>query len=80
MLANLSTALYYSRNRLGKFIELRSYLKDRLGLAEDEVQKLMESVATKFVEILASFEMKTGNIKHYSQLLEEAQEELGQLN
>jgi len=80
MLANLSAAMYYSRNRLGKFNELRSYLKDKLGLAEDEVQKLMDSIATKFIEILTSFEMKADNIKHYSQLLEEAQGELGQLN
>lgn len=77
MLANLSAALYYSRNRSEKFIELRSYLKDRLGLAEDEVQKLMDSVAAKFVDILTSFEMNADNIKPYSQLLEEAQAELG---
>jgi HD-like signal output (HDOD) protein len=80
MLADLSASLYYGRNRPEKFIELRSYLKDRLGLAEDEGQKLMDSIAEKLTEILIAFEMNADVIKPYSQLLEEAQAELGQLN
>ncbi len=76
MLADLSAALYFSRNKSGKFSELRSYLKDRLSMPEDEVQELMDSVAVKLVEIFASFEMNADNVRTYSQLLEEAQAEL----
>ncbi|RMG72219.1 MAG: GGDEF domain-containing protein, partial [Nitrospirae bacterium] len=54
-----------------------SHIKD---MADDELQEMVDEVGSKAVEVLSSFEIDPGNMKPYSEILEEANAELEKLN
>jgi diguanylate cyclase (GGDEF)-like protein len=80
MLAATSSAVYYSNNSTEKFTELREHLRDKLSLSDDGVRDFIDLIAEKTVDVLSTFEMDAGDMKPYSQILEEANEELGKIN
>jgi diguanylate cyclase (GGDEF)-like protein len=49
-------------------------------VVEDDLESIIDSVANKSVEILSFFEIDPGNMKPFSQIFQEANEELGKLN
>ncbi len=79
-LADISSSIYHGNKSIEKFGELKSALQDKLKISEEEVYEFTDSIAEKTVEILRTFEMDPGDMKPYSLILEEANEELGKLN
>ncbi|WP_305043591.1 sensor domain-containing diguanylate cyclase [Geoalkalibacter sp.] len=60
-----------------------AFVKERLthlGLGAADVDALIDAVAEKTLEVLSSFDLDPGKLKPFSQLLQEANEELGKLN
>jgi len=55
-------------------------LEKDFKLKSEDIRSLLDEVATKSVEILTTFEIEPGDMKPYSQMLQEANEELGRLN
>jgi diguanylate cyclase (GGDEF)-like protein len=49
-------------------------------MKEEALESTIDSVANKSLEILSFFEIESGNMKPFSQILQEANEELGKLN
>ncbi len=60
--------------------ELQSRLSESFDIAPERSRELLDDVARKSVDILQIFDIDPGNIKPYSQILQEANEELGRLN
>ncbi|WP_429884746.1 sensor domain-containing diguanylate cyclase [Geoalkalibacter halelectricus] len=60
-----------------------AYVKERLaryGVEGEEVDALIDAVAEKTLEVLSSFDLAPGELRPFSQMLQEANEELGKLN
>jgi diguanylate cyclase (GGDEF)-like protein len=55
-------------------------IKDDLGISESSLKFLVDEVANKSLEIYSYFEIVPGDMKPFSQLLQEANEELSNLN
>ena len=49
-------------------------------MGEDDLESTIDTVANKSVEMLSFFEIDPGNMKPFSQILQEANQELGKLN
>lgn len=79
-LADISSSIYHGSKSIEKFGELRSALQDKLKISEEEIYEFTDLIAEKTVEILKTFELDPGNMKPYSRILEEANEELGRMN
>ncbi|MBI4682604.1 MAG: GGDEF domain-containing protein [Nitrospirae bacterium] len=80
MLSDIISSVYHGNKSSKKFYELKRLLQERLDISEAEVSDFVDSVADKTVEILSSFEIDAGDMKPFSQILQEANEELGKLN
>jgi diguanylate cyclase (GGDEF)-like protein len=80
MLASMSSSVYHSNKSTEKFTELREHLKDKLSLSDEGVRDFIDLIADRTVDVLSTFEMNAGDMKPYSQILEEANVELGKLN
>ncbi|MEW6600880.1 MAG: GGDEF domain-containing protein [Nitrospirota bacterium] len=80
MLADIVSSVYHGSKSSKKFNELTHLLQDKLNMTEAEVSEFVDLIADKTVEILTSFELDAGDMKPYSQILQEANEELGKLN
>ena len=53
---------------------------DQPKISDDEVGEFIDGIAEKTIEVLGTFEIDPGDMKPYSQILEEANTELGKLN
>jgi diguanylate cyclase (GGDEF)-like protein len=60
--------------------ELQKKMHDYFGITPDRTRDLLDDVARKSIDILNIFEIDPGQMKPYSQILQEANEELGKLN
>ena len=78
--ADLAAAVYHGSGSGEKICEIGTILRDRLQVPQGAVEEFIDHVAEKSVEILSSFEIDPGNLKPFSQLMQEANEELGKLN
>ena len=78
--SHLLSSIYQNSNSAEKAVEVQNLLKEEHQFADGEVVKLIDSVAENATEILATFEIGDEVIKPYSQLLQEANQELGKLN
>lgn len=79
-IADLLSAIYSESNSAEKVRLLQAELVELFNLEEDQVRELVDEVATRSIEILEMFELDAGDMKPYSQMLQEANEELGRLN
>ena len=79
-LADRISSVYHGSQCVEKIKEINSSFSQFYGFCEEEINRLVDEVATKSVEILSYFEIDSGDMKPYSQLLLEANEELGKLN
>jgi len=80
ILSDMASSVYHGKKSIEKFRLLKQHMQDKLPLAENDVENLIDSIAKKTVEILSSYEIDAGNLKPYSKVLEDAVQELGKLN
>jgi diguanylate cyclase (GGDEF)-like protein len=76
---NLS-AIYHGNRSVENVLEVRAKLKSVFAVNDEAVDRLIDSVASKSIEILASFEIPPGGMRPFSMILQEANEELSNLN
>ncbi len=79
-LADTVSSAYHGTRSNHMIMEIKEVLKDKYNLDETDVGNYIDSIAEKSVDILSSFEIDPGDMKPYSQILAEANEELGKLN
>ncbi len=79
-LANQISGLYHGRQRDAAAARVKYLLHASYGLSETDSARLIDQVAEQTVEILSSFEIDPGDLKPYSELLQDANAELGRLN
>lgn len=74
------SAIYMDANSAEKVRTLQRLLPAQFSLSEDQVRTLVDDVATRSIDILQIFDIDPGDLKPYSQMLQEANEQLGELN
>ena len=74
------SAIYNERDSARQVRLLKQELTAMFGLREEQVRDLVDNVANETIKILESFEIDPGDIKPFSQMLQDANEQLGQLN
>lgn len=79
-LASQLSGLYHGRQRSEAAARVKYLLNSTFGLSESASALLIDLVAAQAIEILSSFEIDPGDLKPYSELLQDANAELGQLN
>ena len=79
-LADRMSSVYHGSRCAEKIKDINRTLGRIYGFSEEDTNRLIDAVAGKSAEILSYFEIDAGNMKPYSQLLLEANEELGKLN
>jgi len=79
-LSDKISSVYHGSRSIEKMQEIKSILHDVRHVSEKDFESIIDSVATKSVELLSFFDISPGSMKPYSQILQEANEELGKLN
>jgi len=79
-LANKISSVYHSGHQLEKINEVKTIFKEGYQIDENGANDLIDDVANRSIEILSFFEIEPGSLKPYSQILQEANEELKNLN
>ncbi len=79
-IADLLSALYHGATSVEKVRLVQKELVETCNLEVQQARELINEVATKSIEVLAVFEIDAGDMKPYSQMLQEAKEEMGHLN
>ena len=74
------SAIYHGDRSVTKVKMVRSKMKEAFGIQGEAVDKLIDDVASKSLEILSSFDVSPGTMQPFSTILQEANEELGKLN
>jgi len=74
------SSVYHGSHGINKIDDVRKILNIKYGINENEIENFIDSVAGRSVEVLSLFEIDPGDIKPYSQILQEANRELGRLN
>jgi diguanylate cyclase (GGDEF)-like protein len=73
-------ATYYGSSMARNIRSAMETLSTVFGLDNDRINILVDSVAAGSIEVLAQFEMDPINIKPFSEILQQANEELSRLN
>jgi diguanylate cyclase (GGDEF)-like protein len=79
-LANTLSSLFHSTASHEDFENFSQALESLCRATRDEIETLIDSAHERTREILSFFEIDPGNMKTCSQILQEANEELGRLN
>jgi diguanylate cyclase (GGDEF)-like protein len=79
-LASQISGLYHGRQRTEAAARVKYLLSSTFGMSEADTAWLIDQVAAQTIDILSSFEIDPGDLKPYSELLQDANAELGQLN
>jgi len=74
------SAVYHGSNSTEKITAIKEFLGNNYRVKERDIEDLIDSVAKKSIEIFSMFEIDPQEMKPYSQILQEANEELGKLN
>lgn len=78
--ASAVSSLYSADRSLDKFEELYELFKKRFAFNKEGVNAFVDDVAVKTVEILKIYHIEPGELKPYSELIADANRELGKLN
>ena len=78
--STMLASIYYGSRSVEKVQQLKAAICPRFKIAEEAIDSLVDTVAEKSVEILSFFEIDPGEIKPFSLLLHEANEELRRIN
>ena len=79
-LADRMSSAYHGARCADKINDINKMMDRVYGFSDEEISQIIDAVANKSVEILSYFDIDPGDMKPYSQLLLEANEELGKLN
>ena len=79
-IADLLAAIYSENEMTGKVRQLHEEMLASFSMKPDEVKQLLDEVAYQSIEILKTFEIDSGKIKPYSQILQEAKTELSKIH
>ncbi len=79
-MANLLSAICNGSETTNLVQELQEKMAASFAVTPQQSRDLLDDVARKSLDILKIFEIDPGQIKPYSQLLQEANEQLGRLN
>jgi len=79
-IANLLSTIYNETETSEDVLLLQSRTAEMFNMDIEQTNKLLDEVAEKSVAILEIFELDPGQMKPYSQMLQEANDELGRLN
>ncbi len=74
------SSVYNGSDSLDNITAVNTILGSKYGKSENDIKNLIDSAADKTIEILSLFEIDPANMKPYSQILQEANEELGKIN
>ncbi|MBA3030409.1 MAG: GGDEF domain-containing protein [Desulfobacteraceae bacterium] len=77
--ADTISSAYHGSKKNYKIQSIRQALEKHFGILEKQTDRLIDSVAEKSLEIFSFFDIHPGDMKPYSQILQEANEELGRL-
>ena len=80
MLADMASSVYHGSREIRKIEKLKHLLKNRLNIDETEVKSFIDLIAEKTIEILSFYEIDAGDMKPCSEILQEANQELGSMN
>lgn len=79
-IAGQLSSIYIDSNSGERVRKAHEELKTHFDLSENQIIELVDAVASRSIEILGTFDIDPGDMKPYSQMLQEANEELGRLN
>jgi diguanylate cyclase (GGDEF)-like protein len=79
-IADLTSSVYHGNRSIEKFNDLRDLYQREVNDDEYDFHRYLDSVANKTIELLSFFEIGKGDMKPYSEVLQEANEELRKLN
>jgi len=79
-MADRIAAIYHGIHSGSAAVEVHRQLADRYRLAEEEIDRLIDKVGGHSREMLELFAIDPGDIKPFSLIMQEANEELGRLN
>ena len=80
LLSDKMSSVYHGTRSAEKFQDIKNIIYKEYGIEEENLESLIDSVAERCVEIFSFFEIDPGNMKPFSQILQEANKELGKLN
>ena len=80
MLSDKISAVYHGHHSAEKINEIKKFMKARYPVDDQQIETMIDAVAEKSVQALSLFEIDPGEMKAFSVMMEEANEELGKLN
>jgi diguanylate cyclase (GGDEF)-like protein len=78
--SDMTSSIYHGSKSVQKIQSLREICVNTLSLSEDSLEEFIDEVAEKTLEVFKTFEIDPGEMKPYSEILQEANEELHRLN
>ena len=79
-LSDQIAGVYHGMRSIGIMQNVKKWLGDQYGIEEQKTEAMIDAVARRSLEIFTSFEIEPGDMKPFSQILQEANEELSRLN
>lgn len=79
-LADMLSSIYHGNQSNRKSIEVRQQLLTHFNMDEEAATMLIDSVGEKAREMMQAFSIDPGETKPFTQIMQEANEELGRLN
>ena len=78
--ADKISAMYHGTQSNKKAMEVRQGLKETYQFQDDQIDGVIDVIGEKAREVMEHFAIKPGDMKPFSQIMQEAVEELGRLN
>ncbi|HHN65991.1 MAG TPA: diguanylate cyclase [Nitrospirae bacterium] len=78
--ADVTSSIYHGTMTVQKVKSLREIFTNKLSLSVETLEDFIDEVAEKTIEVFSVFEIPPGEMKPYSEILQEANEELHRLN
>ncbi|NNG01579.1 MAG: GGDEF domain-containing protein [Desulfobacteraceae bacterium] len=80
MLSDMISSVYHGSHSEEKIEEIKKHLATSHGIDPMQVVEMVDTVAAKSIEIMSLFDIPEKDMKPFSQILQEANAELGRLN
>lgn len=78
--ADKISAMYHGTQSNTKAIEVRQGLKQHYQFQDDQIDGMVDAIGDKALEVMELFTIEPGDMKPFSQIMQEAVEELGRMN
>ena len=79
-LSNRIAGVYHGMQSIGMLKGVKEWLKEHYRIEEMKTDAMIDEVAQRSLKIFSSFEIEAGDMKPFSQILQEANQELSLLN